>query len=98
MILMGTAIILATTLYVGSPAEAHVPPKCGHLFIEAGKETEAFVRMGNRVKAVVFEGLDRRRFNFDDYEELADIVSQLLGAATVQLEAIAKAIQCVHPR
>ena len=94
-------IALAALVVTGGPiaAKAHVPSKCGQLYIKAGKESARMTRKGKQVSDLSLDGLDvvehaRRRRVIDEYLKLADQVAQLLGGQTAFFDALIKAINC----
>lgn len=95
--LIGGLGLLATLM--AAPAMAHVPAKCGQLYIDAGKESDLVTRKGKQVSDLSMDGLDvvtraPRRRVVDEYLRLADQVAQLLGGQTALFEALTKAIEC----
>ena len=86
-----------------APATAHVPSKCGQLFIDAGKESAWLTRKGKAVSDLSMNGLDvvrraSRQRVVDEYLRLADQVAQLLGGQKAFFEALTKAINCTAGR
>ena len=92
LLLLG-CIVLALT---STAARGHVPSQCIPLFEKAGHETQVVVRKGQETSHTAMEGLDQR---YPDYDRLADMVAQLVGALTFYFTTLTAAIECVdsHP-
>lgn len=95
-------LVLCAALASNS-AMAHVPQKCGHLYVDAEKETAWVTRKSKAVSDLSMDGLDvvnraRRQRVVDEYLRLADQVAQLLGGQKAMFEKLTKAIECTARR
>ena len=88
--------LIAGLMLMAQAASAHVPTKCGAMFLLAGQATDRVVKAGNAASIVADEGLSRAvHLTADDYVNLVAAYSTLIAAQTSMFTTLQTALECV---